>query len=415
MTDQLQHRHIRLRPLTLVDEGTDEVLVGHAQSGTFITVPTIGAVVIRALQRGASIGETQAEAEQYAGERVDVAAFVDSLRDLGFTADDAQGNGQAEAPTLRRTAPIQQRRWVSGLNPRWARPFFFRTAWLIYTSALAFSLICFALHPALIPRPDDVFIFDQRGLALLLLLPFSYLTSALHEGWHWLAARSEGLSTRFGIDRRLYFLVFETDLSQLWTLPRRRRYGPQLAGLAIDSLLLGGLVGIRLLDETGSWNIPVIVVRLAAALAFGTMTSMLWQCMVFLRTDLYAVLVTATGCHDLWDVKTLLLRKTFGRLTPEQADQLAMAHPRDITVARWFRWIYLIGVPATLAYYAAFRLPIAAGMITWTYHGLTTGPATTTFWLALTTSTAVFLPLLTVITTWLLDLRRRWYARAATT
>jgi hypothetical protein len=402
MTEQLLRQHVRLRPLTLVDEGVDEVLVGDPQTGTFINVPVVGGMVIRAFQQGASIGEAQERAERHAGEPVDVTAFVDDLRELGFVADDAEVGDRA----VWRTAPIQQRRWVSGLDPRWARPFFSRTAWLVYAGALAFSLICFTLRSDLIPRPSDVFIFDDRGLALLFLMPFGYLMLAMHEGWHWLAARAAGLSARFGIDRRLYFMVFETDLTQLWALPRHRRYGPQLAGLAIDSFRLAGLVGIQLLDGTG-W-VPAFVVRLAAALAFGTVASMLWQCMIFLRTDLYGVLLTATGCHDLWDVKTLLLRKTFGRLTTAQADRLAMAHPRDVSVARWFRWIYLVGVPATLAYYAIFSLPILASMTVWAYHGLATGPATARFWRTLPTSTAVFFSLLTVMVTWILDLYRRW-------
>ena len=108
--------------------------------------------------------------------------------------------------------------------------------------------------------------------------------------WHWLAARALDLRTRFGGDRRLFFLVFETDLSQLWSVPRRRWYGPQLAGLAIDMVVLGALLGVQLVaGPVRPLPAPVFV-----------LASTLWQCMVFLRTDLYGVLVTATGCRDLW-------------------------------------------------------------------------------------------------------------------
>ncbi|MFC4048302.1 hypothetical protein ACFOY4_01290 [Actinomadura syzygii] len=401
---------MRLRPLTLLDEGPDEVLVGSPESGTYITVPTVGALVIRALERGASIPEAQVEATRYAGEPVDVAAFVGGLRELGFLAehDDEDGRRHADAPArIRRTAPIQQRRWVTGLDTRKARPFFSRAAWLCYAGALVFSVGCFVLRPSLIPRPGDVFLFEDRGLAVLFLLPFGYLMSALHEGWHWLAARAAGVSARFGIDRRLYFMVFETDLSQLWTLPRRQRYGPQLAGLAIDSFVLGGLVGIRLLDETGWCDVPALVAGVAGALAFMTLSSMVWQCMVFLRTDLYGVLLTLTGCHDLWNTKTLLLRRAFGRLGPAHSEQLASARPRDVAVARWFRWVYLIGVPVALAHYAVFRVPIFAGVAIWACHGLAVGPLAARFWYTLAISSAVFLPSLVVMTTWLLDLYRR--------
>jgi putative peptide zinc metalloprotease protein len=39
--------------------------------------------------------------------------------------------------------------------------------------------------------------------------------------------------------------VLETNLTGLWALPRRQRYGPFLAGLAFDSVLMSGAVGTR--------------------------------------------------------------------------------------------------------------------------------------------------------------------------
>lgn len=47
-------------------------------------------------------------------------------------------------------------------------------------------------------------------------------------------------------DRRLSFLVFETDLSQLLSVPRRQCHGPQLAGLALDMVMLAVLLAVEL-------------------------------------------------------------------------------------------------------------------------------------------------------------------------
>ena len=157
-------------------------------------------------------------------------------------------------------------------------------------------------------------------------------------------------AVRFGIDRRLWLLVFETDLSQLWTIPRRQRYGPQLAGLAIDAVVLALLLAVELLAVASRISPPPLLARLLAALAFLKVAGMLWQCLVFMRTDLYdGVLVTATGCRNLWQVKSLLLRQAFGRLSPAQAAEVAEADPRDLRVGRWFRWVYLAGLVAALA------------------------------------------------------------------
>lgn len=307
---------VALRPLSLVEDGGD-VVVGDPATGSFVAIPAIGGVVIRALQAGATLAEAAAEAEQHAGEPVDVAAFVAALRELGFLDD-----GSRAEPA--RTAPVQQRRWLAGVPQRWAARMFGRIAWSCYAAALVFCVACFALRPSLWPHPAEV---GRDGVVLTLALLLTLLLSGVHEGWHWLAARALGLPVRFGVDRRLFFLVFETDLSLLWTVPRRQRYGPQLAGLAIDSVVLAGLLGMQLSAAAGRLPLAGSTARLVAAVAYLKVGTMLWQCLVFLRTDLYGVLVTATGCRNLWAVKSLQLRQAFGRLTADQAAELAAADP----------------------------------------------------------------------------------------
>jgi hypothetical protein len=189
-----------------------------------------------------------------------------------------------------------------------------------------------------------------------------------------------------GLDRRGPFLVFETDLSQLWSIPRRMRYGPQFAGLAVDSAVLAGLLGFEL-SGPAAGSLPA---RLAAALVFVIVVQMLWQCMIFLRTDLYAVLVTATGASNLWEVKSLLLRRAAGRLGAAQRQALASADPRDVRIGLWFRWVYLAGQLGVLWYFLTFFLPILITMFRWTGHGLAAGPERGEFWLVLGSSVAAY-------------------------
>jgi hypothetical protein len=178
------------------------------------------------------------------------------------------------------------------------------------------------------------------------------------------------------------FLVFETDLSLLWSVPRRRRYGPLLAGLAIDSVMLAVLLFARMVAD----------VPLFAALAFILIFQMVWQCMVFLRTDLYAVLITRLGCKNLWRVKSLLLRRAFGRLTPVQAVELAEADPVDVRVGRWFRWLWLAGALLVLAWIGYFTLPVMAGLLAWTTAEMTAGPQAWRFWYAISCTAIMFAP-----------------------
>ncbi|MEW9554030.1 hypothetical protein [Nonomuraea sp. NPDC050783] len=373
---------VRLRPLSVVPEGEDEVLVGDPATGTFVTIPAVGGVVIAALQRGASVDEAAAEAAEFAGEPVNVPSFVATLGELGFLADDeAAQDDPADAAEPVRTAPIQARRWMTSVRPELVRPFFGLVAWACYAACLLYAVAVLVLRPGLVPHPaEDAFAFGDTGLSALAWLPFVWFAAASHECGHWLGARAAGIQTRFGVDRRLWMLVFETDLTQLWTLPRRQRYGPLLAGLAVDSVLLAVLLTGRLLIDVGLWSPPALVASLLAAWVFIKIMQMLWQSLVFLRTDLYAVLVNALGCRNLWRVKTLMLRRAFGRLTAEEAGELAEASEADLRVGRWFRWVWLAGFAGVVAWFCLLLLPVFAEVLRWTAEGLAEGPLAVAFW-----------------------------------
>lgn len=370
MTDTL-----RLRPLSVVDDGAD-VLIGDPERGTFVAVPAVGGVVVRALLAGATVAEAGAQASAFAGEPVDMADFVAVLAELGFV-DDERPAGPVP------TAPVQQRGWTGGPPAAVVRPLFGATAWCLYALAALFAAGCFAVRPDLWPRPADLLVTGDVGTSLLVMLPVTYLLVGLHELWHWFAARALDLRTRFGLDRRLFFLVFETDLSQLWSVPRRKRYGPQLAGLAIDAVLVAGLLAAQLVAGP---------VRPLPALVFVLVASTLWQCMVFLRTDLYGVLVTATGCRDLWRIKSLLVRRAFGRLDQERRAELDRADPRDVQVGTWFRWVWLAGYPLAGAYLALFYAPLLWYVARWAGAGLATGAGSPRFWYGLLVAAMVYAP-----------------------
>lgn len=68
--------------LSLVEEGED-VTVGNPTTGTFVAVPAIGGVVLRALAGGASVPEAASAAREHAGVDVDVDDFLSVLEGAG--------------------------------------------------------------------------------------------------------------------------------------------------------------------------------------------------------------------------------------------------------------------------------------------------------------------------------------------
>ncbi|HEV2782175.1 MAG TPA: hypothetical protein VGX25_22515 [Actinophytocola sp.] len=369
-----------LKELTVVPED-GEHLVGDPQTGVYVAVPRIAVTLIERLRGGATLGQAGQAASVEAGEEVDAVDFGQTLVELGFVAQ-INGTPVSAMPD----APA--RRWIAGVRPELVRPLFGPLAWLCYGVLFVGCAVLMVAVPAYRPDPDDLYFLSSPVLSLGALAVWAMLSTAGHEVAHWLAARAQGVPARFSIGRRLYFLVFETDLSQLWGLPRRRRFGPLLAGLAYDTVLLSGLLAVALIGADDGLD------RLVAALVAVEVSGILFQFLVFLRTDLYAVLVMLLGCRDLWRVNTLELRRMLGRLDERQAAELASAHPRDRRVAAWFRWLCLAGFAAAAGYFVAFFLPALWTLLGWIAESLSTAaPTTGRFWQSVVFSALALTPL----------------------
>lgn len=386
LMDSLTERsRLRLRPLTVVADTDGEFLVGDPETGVYVALPAIGVTVIEEIRSGATLGEAGTVASAQAGDDVDAVDFGNTLVEMGFVAE-VDGTVLAPAPD----SPA--RRWIAGVRPNLARPLFTRFAWACYAVLLAGCVVVMVALPEYLPRPDDLYFLASPVVSLGVLAVWAMLSAAGHEAAHWLAARAEGVPARFSIGRRLYFLVFETDLSQLWGLPRKRRFGPLLGGLAYDTVVLSILLAVSLISSDS------FVDKAAAALIAVEVSGILFQCLVFLRTDLYAVLVMLFGCLDLWRVNSLELRRMLGRLSVEQAAELAGAHPRDLRVARWFRWLSVFGFAAAAAYFAAFVVPALWTLLGWIADSFAdSAPSSGRFWQSVAFAILALLPLLLLI------------------
>lgn len=371
----LQHA---VRRLTLVADG-DSVTIGNTTTGSFVAVPEVGGVVLRTLADGATVEEAAEAARAFGGEEVDVADFLAALEDAGILSYPEGGStGQRKV------------RWIAAVPQRVARPLFGRLAWMLYGAATVFCLVAMVLKPALRPTYESYMYLPDPALSLLTLGGLELVLTVAHEAWHWLAGRALGVPARFRISYRGVFLVAETDLSLLLTLPRRRRYGPLLAGLALNASVLAVALALRWLYFTSLLPVPDVLARLLAAVVLSSVFVMVMQCAVFLRTDLYAVLACALGCENLYRVSWLTLKQRLLRLTDPEAGELQEASGRDRSVARWFSLLYLVGMLGVAWFMLHFALPIAAGIVYWMFRNVTSlSTNTAAFWESLAVAVLV--------------------------
>lgn len=381
-------------------EDDDEYVVGDPASGNFVVVPGVGARLVELLATGHTVGEAAEQVERETGEPVDAVDFVAALVEAGVIDGRA-----AEAAT-----PVGARHWsVSRIPARYVRPLFGRTAWVGYVGCLVATLAMFAAEPSLLPTYEDTFIFPDVVLSLLVTNVVVIVLTVVHEVWHALAGAAVGVPSRLRIERRGIFPVLETDLSGLWALPPERRYGPFLAGMAIDAVLLFAAVAPRFAWSRGWLELPPELVRFLAMVVFSQVVKLAFQTLAYLRTDMYLVMATATGCRNLHEVTRLSLKRLVRPLRPREVTVLRDAHARDLRVSRWYRLLYVAGALWMVWFVLHFLWPSAKVTFGWAGGVLLGAPVASAYWwegiaLLLFMSLNVLLPLWVVV-------RNRYRAR----
>ncbi len=366
-----------LARLSVTPDG-DEHILGRPDRGLYVAVPEPGAVLVNALRAGASLAEATKQASAAAGEEVDGADFLTGLAETGLLSD-VSALGATKAPVGRRI------RWLDAVQPRIVRPLFGRTAWVVYVAAAVGAVALLLVRTDLQPSFEDFWFLSDPMWSLLALTPIFLCLAAGHECWHWLAGRARGVPARFRMSRRGIFLVFETDLSPLVTLPRRQRYSPMLAGMAFDSVVLGFALLLRLGFREEVLHFDPTLDRLLGAIAMRQVIALAWQlCGIAFRSDGYAVLANVLGCHNLYRATWLTTRYRVWRLSRHEADELEQIGPHDRAVAGWFGLVFVAGGIAMVLWLFNYVFPFVLGIFNYVRPNLAAGaPETVAFWQSL--------------------------------
>jgi hypothetical protein len=358
---------LRFHRLTFLED-RGEVVVGRADLDSYGVFPPDGAALVRELAAGRSPDTAAAWYADTYREQVDIEQFVGTLRELQLVRDDEDESAA--------TGPAEVR-WQ-----RLGRALFSAPAWACYAALLIAAIMACVADGDMLPTPQNVFFTDYLLVVELSVMAGQLVLTAIHEAFHVLAGRRLGIRSSVALSRRFYFVVLETNLDGLAVVPRSKRYLPILAGLLADLVAVCALTVTAYVTRTADGQIT-LVGGFCLALAFTTLPRMAWQFYLFMRTDIYVLICTLTGCNDLDGcargvlankVNTLLGRRD--RLRDE--DQW---HPADRRAARWYVPLIVAGYTAMAAVLIVVLLPI-----TWQFLSnavervLGDGAATGRFW-----------------------------------
>lgn len=401
---------VEVYPFTRQQDG-DEVIIGRTDTGVFLALPADAIELLDNLARGKRVREVQEEFERVHGITPDLPDLLDFLDMKGLVKRHVEGT-LAFSPGQGRTAqPTSNIRYHFAYIPEaLARRFFGPTALFLYLVLISGAITILTLHPSLLPGSSSLYFSNHRTVKILILSVLVWVTLFIHEFFHLLAARAEGVNSRIGLSHRLWVLVAETDLTGLWAVPRSKRYLPMLAGPISDCVSSSLLVFLLFAYEREIISVPADLIDITRAMFFVYMMRLLWQCFFFVRTDFYYVFSTFFGCKNLMGDTQTWLRNLTARLfkSAQATDQTHIPlRERRVIQAYSVLWVlgrglafstlFLVTIPVLLRYLNAMAASLYAGYNSNPYKFIDT----------LIVSLASLVPLVTGLGMWLTGLIRR--------
>jgi putative peptide zinc metalloprotease protein len=355
-----------LHPLAIRpdDDDADVSVVGRAELGEFVELPTVAAEAISLLGAGKTVADAEEEIERRHDVRLDLAELVEALADLGFVAS-LNGAPVADPAGGR---PGGHLRWLKERHVRWL---FSRPAAALWTVVVAAALLTWWRDPGTLPAAADFFWSPYVGLVVLVNTAMLSAHLSVHELMHLAAARSYGAPARISFATRLHHLVVQTDVTAVWAVPRKLRYRVYLAGMFWDSLVICGCT--LLAAHAG---LPAGARQFLGALTLVVVFSLVMQAHVYMRTDLYYVLMEWLRCRNLFqdsvDYVKHLARRVRRRPSADPTTELAARERRAVRV---YAVAMAGGSVIALGVFAWFGLPIVVNGVRLAFSGLVGGLA----------------------------------------
>jgi putative peptide zinc metalloprotease protein len=355
---------LRLHALAFRDgDDSDEVVVGRPDLGEFVELPRLGAAAVTLLGAGLSVRAVEERIAREHGVELDVVELAEALVELSFAAA-ADGTPLPDPADERPGAHLP---WLRAAHVRWL---FGRTATAVWCLVALAAVATLLRRPDLVPSATDFYWTPYVGLAVLVGTLMFSVNLSVHELMHLAAARSYGAPARIGFSTRLHYLVVQTDVTAIWALPRRARYRVYLAGLRWDSFTVS--LCVLLIAHV---RLPDPAERLLAALAVTVVLSMVAQAQVYVRTDLYYVLMEVLRARNLYQDGLAYLRYLWhGVRRGPTIDPGPGLPTRERRGVRVYAVAMALGCAAALTSFLFFGLPILVHGIAGAVGGLVAGP-----------------------------------------
>jgi hypothetical protein len=323
-------------------------IVWTESKSNFVELPPESFEVLLLLKKGLSLAEVLKVLKEKYGEQCDVLDFVSELIQNGFVKS-IDGIRLPSETNRKVTFSFIKKKHVGWI---YSKPLFF-----LYAILMLFALVILVLNPSYMPTYQDFFFSENYLVSILLSIVSVLVLVFVHELAHLVAGKSVGVNGYFSVGMRLFYPVAETNLTGLWSVPRKRRILPFLAGMLNDALIISLVLILFWLSDYGiiaSSNFPFSFGKFLILILF---YGIMWQFLFFVRTDVYFIFSTLTGARNLYGDSWHLIRNKVLSLIGRKTIPLALS-PNELRVVKVYSLFMLAGTVFSVATFVYFGIPI---------------------------------------------------------
>lgn len=311
-------------------------------TGDFYEMPEVCISAIELINQKKPLDEVEkALLIRYPDEDIDILGFVSQLLELNLVS-------KLNDEEIIRISEQKNQSGFSWIPEAMGRFFFNPISSKVYILFLLASAGLIIFNGKLFPHYSDLFMFDLMFENIIALLLITFFLVILHEFGHVLAVRSEGLPAKIEIGHRLFFVVLETDMSQVWKLPAEKRNKLYLAGMNFDIAVLFLALAAQIFMSENT-----IAMGLLKLVVLDTFIRLIYQAAVFMKTDLYYVIENKTGCYNLMENGRNFLARWLPFLRVPETETFA----GEEKFVRTYAGFYISGILLTLIITAYYYIP----------------------------------------------------------
>lgn len=327
----------------------------------------------------------------------DIIEFVEVLVDAGYVKSI---NGHLISESLLDSPK---------LNVRHSKIFqilFSKVAWVFYLLTMLVNLFLFSTFENIRPKGSDFFVSNSGIASIAIIIISTWIVIFFHEYGHICAAKSAGIGAKVKWGYRLVFLVLETEVTDIWSVPRRKRYGIYLAGLAWTSVLI---LLCLIMQFYFSNEILIKILKFSVLMQLQTTV---FQALLFLRTDLYYVLTNFLEIDDLDESMKFIFKNIFTLRLGKIRSKLNSLPNKEKKLVKIYSLLSFMGILISLYLFFVIDIPIAYYSVKQTLEKTLRDPLfSMSYWDGIAMGTLTLCPIVILVVYVSLDLRKKMKAR----